>query len=107
MHVPAIYSKEQLNLLLKEKPNACIVRTVSHEPKGKQVLEPDGSPYLDEFGYPVYVMSRVSWTGEKDIDERYAGTDLFSDENYEIYDPEYNTLLRAFERTVEFVPATK
>ncbi len=86
--VPVIFTKEHLESLLEKRPAAQIIRIASHNEMGEMVLERGGSVYHDEFGYPVYITSIIDWEGIlQDIDERYAGSGLFTEEYFQIYDP--------------------
>lgn len=74
-NVSAVYmnAPDKLEEILSDKPNAKIIHILTHEPRKGfcQVLNEDGSPYLDDFGLEVYMAKIVDWEGEMDdIDER-------------------------------------
>lgn len=62
-----------LERLLEDRPNARIIHVLSHEQRrGFVPVFEDGEPYVDEFGYNVYLGKDVDWFGQlTDIDERY------------------------------------
>lgn len=77
--VSAIYAREEfLQKLLGQRPEAQIIRVISHDPRGG--FEPivlNGIPFIDEFGCQLYICSLVDWEGElTDLDERFIGTNL-------------------------------
>lgn len=80
--VSALHSDYKfLERSLLERPNARIIHILTDEPKGRKgfvpVFESDGSPFIDEFGYQLYIGKEVDWQGTMtDIDERYEENQL-------------------------------
>lgn len=63
-----------LESILSKKPDAQIIRIVSHDKNLNGFIVPN---YVDEFGLPIYIQSVIDWEGVlTDIDERFSGTDL-------------------------------
>jgi hypothetical protein len=78
--ISAFYNDEKfLRDLLSQKPDAQIIRVLSHtEDKNSTPVYKGKEIYLDEFGLPVFISSIIDWDGElTDIDERFSGTTLF------------------------------
>jgi hypothetical protein len=76
---------EQVQRSLAERPLGMIYNVLSHDPQMTETDRPndlpliaeeqrikiDGVPYVDVFGFYVYIASHVSWAKRSDVDLRF------------------------------------
>lgn len=81
------WAHKELEEFLKTHEEACIYRQLSHKAISDYKVEIDNEPYLDLFGFPVFIESHISWQKHLDMDERFE-TNRYPEETLgkELYD---------------------